>query len=144
MSMRSLLTLVGLAVGFALPTFAQEQNTIDPEVRQQIETAFRKYTEAFNQHDAAAMGDRYTLDAVEVWFGGGGLISGREEIVKALMAASATGATMSHRIIQMCAVGDEISAIGEWTYGVDQRGHYEVLMFRRAGDDWQIFIKYVR
>ena len=37
MKMRLLLTLAGLAFSFALPTFAQEENTVDPEVRQQIE-----------------------------------------------------------------------------------------------------------
>jgi ketosteroid isomerase-like protein len=138
-----LLTLAGLAICFPRPAIAQEQSAVDPEVRQQIEAAFRKYAEAFNQHDSAAMSDLYTLDAVEVWFGGGGLISGREEIVKALMAASASGAPVSHKIVQLCAFAGEICAIGEWNQGVDS-GHYEVVMFRRAADDWQIFIKYVR
>ena len=35
MKMRLLLALVGLAISFAVPTFAQEQNPVDPEVRQQ-------------------------------------------------------------------------------------------------------------
>jgi hypothetical protein len=37
MKKRLLYALIGLAIGFAVPTFAQEQNTVDPEVRQQIE-----------------------------------------------------------------------------------------------------------
>jgi hypothetical protein len=32
-----LLTLAGFAFGFSVPTFAQEQNAVDSEVRQQIE-----------------------------------------------------------------------------------------------------------
>jgi hypothetical protein len=39
---RLVVALVGLAIGFALPIFAQEQNTVDPEVRQQMESLFVK------------------------------------------------------------------------------------------------------
>jgi hypothetical protein len=37
MKIRFLLALVGLAISFALPGFAQQKDTVDPEVRQQIE-----------------------------------------------------------------------------------------------------------
>ena len=53
MKMRLLTTLAGLAIGFAVPVLAQEQNTADPEVRQQIEAAHMKFYEAYNKHDAA-------------------------------------------------------------------------------------------
>ena len=55
MKIRYLLAIVGLAIGFALPTFAQGQNTVDPEARQQIETLFMKFGEAFNKRDPVAM-----------------------------------------------------------------------------------------
>ena len=42
MKMRLLLTLIGLAVSFAVPICAQEQNTVDPEMRQQIEAILMK------------------------------------------------------------------------------------------------------
>ena len=35
--MRLLLALAGFAVGFVVQALAQEQKTVDPEVRQQIE-----------------------------------------------------------------------------------------------------------
>jgi hypothetical protein len=54
--MRLLPTLAGLAMGFAVPLFAQEQNTVDPEVRQQIEAVLMKLAEAYNKHDLAAIG----------------------------------------------------------------------------------------
>jgi hypothetical protein len=66
MKTRLLGALVGLALGFALPVFAQEQNTVDPEVRQQIEVAVKKHEEAYNRYDAAAYAALYTLDAIEV------------------------------------------------------------------------------
>jgi hypothetical protein len=37
MKTRSVVALVGMAISFAVPTFAQEQNAVDQEVRQQIE-----------------------------------------------------------------------------------------------------------
>jgi hypothetical protein len=52
--MRLLVTLAGSAIGFAVPVLAQEQNTVDPEVRQQIEAVVLKYQEACNNYDAAA------------------------------------------------------------------------------------------
>jgi ketosteroid isomerase-like protein len=66
-----LLSLVGLATSFALPVFAQEQNAVDPEVRQQIASVNMKLGEAQNKHDAAAAAALYTLDAVKVLDWGG-------------------------------------------------------------------------
>ena len=81
MKIRFLLALVGVAIGFALPTFAEEKNTVAPRVYQQIEAVFTQFQEAFNKHDAAAMAALYTQDAVEVrsWQG---MASGREAIQK--------------------------------------------------------------
>ena len=62
MKLARLLTLAGLAIGFALPTFAQEKkDTVDPEVRQQIEALLVKGDEAFNKHDGAAFADTYSV-----------------------------------------------------------------------------------
>ena len=36
MKTRLLLTLAGLAIGFALPTFAQQTNTPDPKLRDEL------------------------------------------------------------------------------------------------------------
>jgi hypothetical protein len=66
MKIRLLLTLAGLAIGLAMPAVAQEQNTVDPEVRQHIEAALIKFEEAFNKHDADAIATLFTLDAVQV------------------------------------------------------------------------------
>jgi hypothetical protein len=60
MNVRLLLTLAGLAIGFAVPSIAQEQNTVDPEVRQQIEAVHMKFYEAYNKHDAAAIAALFT------------------------------------------------------------------------------------
>ena len=64
MKIRFLPALVGLAIGFALPTFAQQTNTPDPQLREQIVALFGKFTEAWNNNDAAALAALYTKDAV--------------------------------------------------------------------------------
>jgi hypothetical protein len=86
-------TLVVLAIGFALPTFAQEQNAVDPEVRQQIETLLMKFREAFNKHDPAAIAALYTENAIrlESWWSEGAF--GQQAIQKSYtgMVASMPG-----------------------------------------------------
>jgi hypothetical protein len=78
MKKRLVVPLVGLAFSFALPTFAQEKDTVDPEVRQQIEAVLMKFDEAYNKHDAAEIAALYTQDAVRIlsWESEGGLASG--------------------------------------------------------------------
>jgi SnoaL-like protein len=62
-------TLAGLVIGFAVPALAQDQNAVDPEVRQQIEAAHMKFYEAYNKHDATAVAALFTQDAVEFYHG---------------------------------------------------------------------------
>ncbi len=62
-----LLLIAGSIIGLALPAVAQEQNAVDPEVRQQIEAAHMKFDEAYNRSDAAGCTADYTPDAIEVW-----------------------------------------------------------------------------
>jgi uncharacterized protein (TIGR02246 family) len=142
MKIRLLLTLAGLAFGFALPTFAQEQNTVDPEVRQQIEAVDIKFGEAFSKHDAAAVAALFTQDAVQVldWSGGGTFL-GREAIEKSLAAnfASSPPETVG-KLVQMYAIGDEISATSEWSAG-PWKG-YSVKIYVRDADTWKIRMEY--
>ncbi|HEY5779467.1 MAG TPA: hypothetical protein VIT00_12060 [Terrimicrobiaceae bacterium] len=52
---RLLLALAGLAFGFVFPILAQEQRTVDPQDRQQIEVIFMKFQDAYNKRDTAAI-----------------------------------------------------------------------------------------
>jgi hypothetical protein len=54
MKLRLLLTLAGLAISFALPTFAQQEDTVDPQITEQIRALTVRYDAAFNSQDAAA------------------------------------------------------------------------------------------
>jgi uncharacterized protein (TIGR02246 family) len=73
-------TLIGLAISFALPAVAQQTNTPDPQLREQLVALTKKFDEAWNNNDAAALAALYTEDAVEVT--DQGPIYGREAIVK--------------------------------------------------------------
>ena len=55
--------LVGLAIGFALPTFAQQANTPDPKLSEAFTTLCKKFDDAYIKGDAAALAALYTEDA---------------------------------------------------------------------------------
>ena len=61
-----LVTLLGLAISFALPIFAQQTNTPDPQLRQQLVALFKKFDEVWNSNDHAAWAALFTDDAIEV------------------------------------------------------------------------------
>ena len=60
MKMRLLGTLAGLTIGFAVPAIAQEQEVTDPEIRLQLDRIDRKFDEACNRSDAAAVAALFT------------------------------------------------------------------------------------
>ena len=45
MKIRSLIALVGLVIGFTVPTFAQEKETVDPQIRQQLDALAKRVFE---------------------------------------------------------------------------------------------------
>jgi ketosteroid isomerase-like protein len=65
MKIHFLLGLVGLAIGFAAPGFAQEKEA-DPQAVEQLRAEAKKFEEAYNNHDAAAVAALFTDDAVLV------------------------------------------------------------------------------
>ena len=54
MKMRLLFALAALAISFALPTFGQQTNTPDPQLRQRLLAVIEKHADATNKNDAAA------------------------------------------------------------------------------------------
>ena len=80
MKTRTLLGLIGLAFSFALPTFAQQTNAPDPQLRQQLLELAKKFENAWNNNDASALAALFTEDAVLVEESG--VVSGRENIKK--------------------------------------------------------------
>jgi ketosteroid isomerase-like protein len=80
MQIRLAVTLVALATSLALPTFAQQTSTPDPLLRQVADALSKKFNEAWNNNDAAALAALFTKDAVLV--NNTGPIYGREAIEK--------------------------------------------------------------
>jgi uncharacterized protein (TIGR02246 family) len=145
MKMRSVIALAGLAISFAMPAIAQQQNTIDPEVRQQIEAAVKKHEEAYNKYDAAAYAALYTPDAIEVlsWQSEGGATVGQQAIEKMAAAEFASfPAKQSFTLVQVYAIGTEICAISEFIHYRPGGKGYAVTIYVREGDDWKIRMVY--
>jgi ketosteroid isomerase-like protein len=55
-----------LTISFAFPTLAQQKDTVDPKIIEQIRALATKFDEAYNKNDAAALAALYTGDAVYV------------------------------------------------------------------------------
>ena len=64
--MRLVVALVGLAIGFAVPAFAQQKDTVDPQIIEQLNALTKKFIEAVDNNDAAAVAALFTEDAVFV------------------------------------------------------------------------------
>jgi hypothetical protein len=116
MKMRLLLAFTALAIGFAVPVLAQEKNTIDPAVRQQIEALIVKFDDAYYKNDAAAIADLFARDAVEVWGWDkfSKVASGQETIERRYRVHFPKPGDLSAKLLQAYAIGNEICTISEF------------------------------
>jgi ketosteroid isomerase-like protein len=142
MKLRLLGALVGLAISFALPTFAQ---TRSPQLREALTAYDKKEDEAFNNNDAAALAALYTEDAVEVT--DSGTLYGREAIEKHY-ADLFQKVHFSNHLVKadqysphiIGTWGNDIWASGDWsTTNQGQNGTFQVkgywsALFVREGD----------
>jgi ketosteroid isomerase-like protein len=144
MKTRSLLVLVGLAICFALPVLARENDNVGPETRQQIEAVLKKREEAINKNDATTVAALYTQDATSIrsWESEGGLASGRQAIEKryATELASSPGEFVD-TLARVCPAGSEMCAISEGSWGL-WKGYY-VRIYVWDADSWKIRVEYV-
>ena len=140
--------LVGLAISFALPTFAQQTNAPDPQLRQKLVDVIAKHADAINKNDAAAAAACFTPDAVYVT--DRGPVNGGEAIEKwyADLFKKVQFTYYAFTIDQdsphvIGTAGNEIWATGRWSstikgenFGPRQiTGCWSVI---RVGDDWKI------
>ena len=148
MKIRLLLALAGLAIGFALPTFAQQTSTPDPQLRQALDDLFKRETEAYNNNDAAAIAATFTEDAIFVTTLGP--FYGREAIQKYYADRIRKG-HFSNFVIKyfpdsirvLGTAGNEMWAAGEWSITIQgQNGPmsfhgYWGAVKAREGDTWK-------
>jgi ketosteroid isomerase-like protein len=149
MKIRLVVALVGLAIGFTVPTLAQK-DTVDPQIIEQFAALGKKYAEAVNNNDAAAVAALYTEDAVVVTETG--TIYGREAIEKR-WADLFKQVHFSNHIAKQYAphiigtAGNEMWGNGEWSATIqgknwgpkDLKGYWGDV-FVRQGDDWKILM----
>jgi ketosteroid isomerase-like protein len=150
MKTRLLVALLGLAISFALATFAQKTDTPDPRLRQMIDEFAEKYAEAVNNNDAAAVAAFYTEDGVFVTSDGPKY--GREAILKFYADLfrqfhfsnySSKADQYSPRLIGTD--GSETLEIGEWSCTIEGhdgspiqlKGYYSSIDIRKGGG-WKI------
>ena len=66
MKRRLVVSLVGLAISFALPIYAQQKDLADPRTTEKIAAILKAFDEAHMNDDAAAVAALHTHDAVDV------------------------------------------------------------------------------
>ena len=146
MKMRLMLTIVGLASSFALPTFAQKTNTPDPQLRQQVDVFVKQFDPAFNNNDPTALAPFYTEDAVLVV--PEGPVYGREAIVKfwvdlfhKVRFSDHLGTLDQYSPHIIGTSGNEMWATGEWSQTIvgpnlGVKGYWSGIVVRE-GNDWK-------
>ena len=152
MKRRLVVPLVGLAISFALPIYAQQKDLTDPQTTQKILAIIKAHEEAENNNDGAAIAALYTRDAVFVT--PEGPIIGRQAIQKWYTDLYQWWHRPSKNHITKCdgnaaylmgTDGNELWATGEWSEtGQGKNGEpipikgYWSDIYVREGDDWKI------
>ena len=117
-----LVVLAGLANNFAVPTFGQQKETVDPEVRQQIAAIGKKWDEAENNNDAAEIAALFTEDGA--FLTDKGPVYGREAIQKRFADDFQEWRHSNHTgkrdpdSFRIIATADDVAENGEWSVTV--------------------------
>jgi uncharacterized protein (TIGR02246 family) len=150
MKIHLIVALIGLAISFALATYAQQKDLADPQTTKKILASIKAYDGAINDNDAAAIAALFTRDAVFVTTEGP--IIGRQAIEKWYADVFQWWHPKNH-ILKVDGnafhligtAGNELWATGEWSEtGQSKNGEplpikgYKILVFVREGDDWKI------
>ena len=156
MKIRSVVAIIGLAISFALPTFAQQKDAVDPRIAQQRDligdakaldefgVLATKQSEAFTEKDAAAVAALFTEDGVLV--AQDGMFCGRQAIERRYTDTFQRWPviTFSDQRCQLNAIDNAVWAVGElWstlqgeTGPKFEKGYWSAL-YVREGEDWKI------
>jgi ketosteroid isomerase-like protein len=140
--------LLGLAISFAFPTFAQQTSAPDRQLREKLVAAIKKHTDALDKNDATAVAANFTENGILVT--PDGPIFGREHIeeyykgvFKQVQLSDNLAPADDDSPHAIANVGKEIWATGKWSASVKgqdfgpiaAKGYWSVI---REGDDWKI------
>jgi ketosteroid isomerase-like protein len=154
MKIRAVIILIGLASCFALPSFAQEEDTVPiaqernllgvPKALEEFDVLAAKEDEAFSKNDAGALAGLFTEDGVLV--APDGMFFGRQAIEKryADLFHESPIITYYGQRSQLNAIDNAVWSVGEWWNTL--RGHtgpvfghgYASAIYVRVGDVWKI------
>jgi ketosteroid isomerase-like protein len=149
MKIRLVIALIGLTISFVVPAFAQQKETVDPQIIEQLAALGEKTREAWNNNDAAALAATYTEDAIVVHETG--RVYGREaigkyyaDLFKQVHFSNQIGKWDQYSPHIMGTAGNEIWSNGEWslTYQVNGSGPIQIKGYWsniqvREGDAWK-------
>jgi uncharacterized protein (TIGR02246 family) len=158
MRIPSLLALAGLAISFALTTFAQQKDTADPRLVQQrdllgVAEALDEFgqlhqalDEAYNKNDAAALAALFTEDALLV--DPDGMFNGRQDIEKRYADTFQRSPIISFNTSRarryLNAIDNAVWGAGQWASTFQSQtgpgfalGYWSAI-FVREGDAWKI------
>jgi ketosteroid isomerase-like protein len=127
MKVSLVVALMGLSISFALPTSAQQTNTPDPQIVQQVHAIDKQSDQAFLKGDAAALAALCKEDAVLV--NDTGAVYGRQAIEKYYAALFQTLHYFSHHTTcdptsphSVGTDGNGVWETGEWSCAIAPRG----------------------
>ena len=149
MKIRILGALVGLAISFALPTFAQQSETVDPQIIEQLSALGKKWDEAENNNDATTLAALFTEDGVFVT--NTGPVYGRQAIARWYTDDFQEWHHSNHiqksdpNSLRIIGTADNVASHGEWSLTIQGKtgdpiqlnGHYSAIN-TREGNDWKI------
>lgn len=150
MKRRLLLVLAGLAIGFALPTLAQQTNTPDTQLRQEFVAFLKKLDETYNHNDADAVAANFTQDAVLVTpfgpiFGRPDIKQWYAELFKTVHLSNLLSTANEDSPHLIGTERNALWATGKW--GTSGQGHtggsaeakgYWSAICTREGEDWKL------
>jgi ketosteroid isomerase-like protein len=127
MKIRLGVALLGSAFSLAVPTFAQQKDTVDPQILQQYAELGKKFDEAMNNNDASALAACFTKDAVLET--NTGPIYGREaiekmyaDLFKKVHFSNTVNEADQYSPHVIGTAGNEIWGTGDWSNTIQGKG----------------------
>ena len=125
MKIRLLLALAGLAIGFALPSFAQQKEAVDPELMKAALYSCQVFDNAFNNNDPEALANLFTEDATFVT--DTGVLHGRDDILQYQIGVFKVVHFSNHKNVPISSYpigtdGKQFWATGSWSHTVQVKG----------------------
>ena len=125
LKIRLVLALSAIAIGLISPTFAQEKDTVDPQIAEEVRALAAKYDDAFNRDDADAVTTLYTEDAV--FETPNGTFTGRENIeglYRKIYFERNHSKEHVTTVGEVSEASDEIRATGTWSDTFEENRNY--------------------